>query len=141
MPATLERLGLIAAMKEAIKRVNQTDKLKIDIQTVHEPFGLPKKILLGLFRVFQELLQNTIKHAGASEIQIVVDYHNDHIKMNYTDNGKGMDVAVMKSGGIGMKNMESRIQALEGTLYINKRIKSGFKAKVEVPIVFKENEL
>lgn len=141
MPATLEKLGLVAAMKEAIERINQTDNLKIDLQTVHEPFGLPKNISLGLLRVFQELLQNTLKHSGASEIKISVDYQSDYIKMLYTDNGKGMGVAAMKSRGIGMKNMESRIQALEGTFKINKRIRNGFEAKIKVPILFKESEL
>lgn len=141
MPATLEKLGLIAAMNEAIGRVNQTDDLKIDLKTIYKPFGLPKNISLGLLRIFQELLQNTIKHAGASEIKISVEYHSDQIRMQYTDNGKGLDPSAIKSGGIGMKNMESRMQALEGTFTINKKIKSGFEAKIEAPLVFKESEL
>lgn len=141
MPATLEKLGLVAAMKEAIGRISNTDDLKIDLRTVNDPFGLPKNISLGLLRIFQELLQNTIKHSGASEIEVAVEFHSDHIRMRYNDNGKGLDVAAINSGGIGMKNMESRIQALEGTFRINKMIQSGFEAEIEVPIVFKESKL
>lgn len=141
MPATLEKLGLIAAMKEAIGRINQTDELKIDLRTVNEPFGLPKNISLGMLRIFQELLQNTIKHAGASEIKIILEYGSEEIRMQYSDNGKGVDIDKTKSGGIGMKNMESRIQAMEGTFTINKKIKSGFEAEIEVPLVLKESEL
>ena len=141
MPATLEKLGLIAAMNEAIERVNQNDSLRIDLKTIHEPFGLPKDISLGLLRIFQELLQNTIKHAEASEIKISIEFQKEYIKMQYTDNGKGIDFAKLKSGGIGMKNMESRLQALEGTFKLNKRIQSGFEVKLKVPLVLKENKL
>lgn len=141
MPATLEKLGLVAAMKEAISRINQTDDLKIDLSTVHTPFTIPKDIALGLLRIFQELLQNTIKHSGASEVRVAVEYHNDHIRMHYTDNGKGLDVAVVNSGGIGMKNMESRIQALEGTFQLNRTNQNGFEAEIEVPLESKESEL
>ena len=87
------------------------------------------------------MLQNTIKHAAASKIKITVEYHSDQIRMQYTDNGKGLDLVTMKSGGIGMKNMESRMQALEGTFTLNKKIKSGFEAEIEVPLVIKESEL
>ena len=141
MPATLEKLGLIPAMNEAIGRINKTDDLKINLQTVNDSFGLPKNISLGLLRIFQELLQNTIKHSGASEIGVTVEFHNDRIRLHYTDNGKGLNVAEIHSEGIGMKNIESRIQALEGTFQINKTNRSGFEAKIEVPLVLKESEL
>jgi len=141
MPATLEKLGLVAALKEAIGHVNQTDNLKIDLRTVNAPFSVPKDISLGLLRIFQELLQNTIKHAGASEIQVTVEYHDDHIRLHYTDNGKGLDSSGEKLDGIGIKNMESRIQAMEGTFQLNRTNPKGFEAEIEVPLVSKEEEL
>lgn len=141
MPATLEKLGLVAAMKEAIGRINKTDDLKIDLKTVHTPYGIPKDVSLGLLRIFQELLQNTIKHSGASEVQVAVEYHSDHIRLHYADNGKGLDKSAINSDGIGMKNMESRIQALEGRFHLNKTNKNGFEAEIEVPLVSEESEL
>jgi signal transduction histidine kinase len=141
MPATLEKLGLIAAMKEALGRINKTGDLKTELQTVNDPFDLPKDISLGLLRIFQELLQNTIKHAGASEVNVVIEYHSDQIRLHYTDNGKGLDPKGKKPDGIGMKNMESRVQAMEGTFHLNKKNRIGFEAKIEVPLVSKESKL
>jgi signal transduction histidine kinase len=141
MPATLEKLGLVAAMNEAIGRINKTDDLKIDLSTVNTPFELPKEVALGLLRIFQELLQNTIKHAGASEVKVAVEFPPDHIRLHYTDNGKGLEPEGKKSGGIGMKNMESRVQALDGTFQLNKTNSKGFEAAIEVPLVSKEQEL
>jgi len=141
MPATLEKLGLLSAMEEAIGRINQTADLKIDLRTVHSPFSIPKDISLGLLRIFQELLQNTIKHSGASEVAVEVVYNSDGIKLRYTDNGKGFNFDKVNSEGIGIKNMESRAQALDGTFQINKTIQSGFEAQIEVPLASKENIL
>lgn len=141
MPATLEKLGLVAAMKEAIGRVNQTDDLKIELNAVNDPFELPKDISLGLLRIFQELLQNTIKHAGASEIQVTVEFHPNQVRLHYTDNGKGFNSEGEKSDGIGMKNIESRIQALEGKFHLNRTNLKGFEAEIEVPLVSAKQEL
>jgi signal transduction histidine kinase len=142
MPATLEKLGLVTAMKETIGRINQTDEFKIKLSAPKASFSLPKSVSLGLLRIFQELLQNTIKHAGASLIKITVEYHHDdHIRLHYTDNGKGIEKTAIKSGGIGMKNMESRVQALEGTFQLNRTNPNGFEAEIEVPLESKESEI
>jgi len=141
MPATLEKLGLAAAIKEAIGRVNQTDDFKIDFNTVNDIFELPKDVSLGLLRIFQELLQNTIKHAGASEVKVTVEYHMDRIRLQYSDNGKGLNSEEKKSDGIGMKNIESRIQAMDGIIQLNKTNAKGFEAEIEVPLISTKQEL
>jgi signal transduction histidine kinase len=141
MPATLEKFGLRSAMKECIQPITQTGELGIEINTINEPYTIPKDIALGLLRIFQELLQNMIKHSGASEIAVELVYNSDGIKLHYTDNGKGFDFDKADSEGIGIKNMESRVQALEGSFHINKTNQSGFEAEIEVPLVSNENEV
>lgn len=141
MPATLEKFGLLPAMKECVQPVKQNGELKIEIRTVNAPFAIPKDIALGLLRIFQELLQNTIKHAGASEVVVEVAYNSDGISLHYTDNGKGFALNKTNYDGIGIKNMESRVQALEGAFHINKTNQSGFEAEIKVPLASNENEV
>jgi len=137
MPTTLENFGLISAMNECCEPVNNSSKIKVKINVVSEIFHLPKDISLGLLRVFQELLQNTIKHSEASQVNTVVEFNTNFIQLDYSDNGKGFDFDINNSKGLGIKSMESRIQALEGIFQINKKSKEGFKAHIKVPIMFR----
>ncbi|OUR98132.1 hypothetical protein A9Q86_13815 [Flavobacteriales bacterium 33_180_T64] len=139
MPATLENFGLISAMEESIKSFNRIQELDVDIATVHTPFKIPNTIALGLLRVFQELLQNTIKHANASMIRVTLTYVTDFIILDYRDNGNGFNEH--NSEGIGIKNMQSRIQALDGIFYMNSKSKAGFIVNIEVPLKPKEHQV
>lgn len=139
MPATLENFGLISAMKECIQSLNRTEELDIQINSINAPFKISNTVALGLLRVFQELVQNTIKHADASKIIVTITYNSDSIWLNYSDNGRGFDL--IESGGLGIKNMQSRIQALDGVLHIAQENSSGFSVYIEVPLELKENEI
>ena len=138
MPSTLERFGLITAMKECVESINKESGLSIKINTINEPLDTLKEIDLGLLRVFQELIQNTIKHANASIAQVTIEYFTDFIRLNYKDNGQGINFdkisEIGNRNGIGIKNMQSRIQALKGEFSISRRNKNGFEVQIEVPV-------
>lgn len=134
LPATLERFGLVTAMKECIAPINKTSDLNINIKVINESRQISKDIELGLLRVFQELVQNTIKHSNASEANIILEYTTDWIKFQYIDNGQGLKWDNDDMSGIGTKNMQSRIQVLNGKFNINKQLKAGFEVNIEVPI-------
>lgn len=121
LPATLDRFGLIDAIGELCERINQTDELtvKFEYQTPKE--RLPVADELTLFRIIQELFNNTLKHAQASEIQLFVHYNTQNLKVVFQDNGVGFDVATLQNSkdstqGLGLKNLESRAQMLQATL-------------------------
>lgn len=133
MPATLDNFGLMAAINECIDPVNKSAKLKVDVKTINEPYELPKDVALGLLRIFQELLQNTIKHANASEVRTAVEFDDENLILKYADNGKGIDIAAKSVDGIGMKNMQSRVQALEGTFTLGRAGQKGFSVEIVVP--------
>ncbi|MEP0266024.1 sensor histidine kinase [Dokdonia sp.] len=139
IPSTLENFGLVSAIKECIVPLIQTNNLEINIQTSEEFPPLPLEISLGILRVFQELVQNTIKHAYASKIEVLLICTPDTISLEYTDNGKGFHINDIDLYGIGIKNMQSRIQALHGTFFIDSKVKKGFRAYLEVPIILKED--
>jgi signal transduction histidine kinase len=139
MPSTLENFGLISAIKECIVPLTNTDNIEINVHAPKEAFLLPIEISLGLLRVFQELVQNTIKHANASKIDVQLRYNPDMITLEYTDNGKGFHINDIDLYGIGIKNMQSRIQTLHGTFFIDSKAKKGFRAYLEVPIILKQD--
>jgi len=141
LPATLDSFGLLTAMKECIDPINKTSEIVFQINTINEPYHLSKEIELGLLRVFQELIQNTLKHSKATKVDIELEYKPNLIQLHYTDNGQGFDINDVDVNGIGIKNMHSRIQALNGKFTINKTIKTGFEVKIEVPVEPKMNKV
>lgn len=137
MPTTLDNFGLIAAIKECIAPINKTTPLVVDIDIIHESFRMSKEIETGLLRVFQELIQNTIKHAKASKVKVIVEFNQALFRMSYNDNGIGIDPKTISRSGIGLKNMQSRIQALDGLIKVEDTNKLGFMAIIEIPLASK----
>jgi signal transduction histidine kinase len=120
MPVVLEKLGLVQAL-EALKysippAANITLKLTIDLQEVQ----LGKKQQLLLYRIVQELLNNTLKHAEASEITLALVRQESKVKLAYSDNGKGFEYKGGAEGvpstalGLGLTNLQSRVKLLKG---------------------------
>lgn len=133
LPITLENFGLLQALEEWIESLQQPD-FGISLQHKGQAVRLPAEIELGLLRICQELLQNTIRHAEASEATIELNFIDKEIHINYSDNGKGFDES-QQSLGIGIKNIQSRLQALSGTLNITTKKGQGFKALVIAPLL------
>jgi two-component system NarL family sensor kinase len=132
MPITLESFGLLQAVEEWIEPLQQADHFSIEMKTIGTPVRPQLPVELGLLRVLQELLQNTIRHAKASKAKIEIEFAADSICLKYFDNGIGMDNNKQPSG-IGIKNMQSRISALNGTIQFDDPETTGFCAQISVP--------
>jgi signal transduction histidine kinase len=120
LPPSLEKLGLYFALEELANWVNKADQLKITCWKSGEQFRFDNKKELAVFRIVQELLNNAIKHSGASEININTRFSpNNNLMISVTDNGKGFNLKEKMNAGLGLKNLESRSQIMG----------SGFKMK------------
>jgi signal transduction histidine kinase len=75
---------------------------------------------LALYRIFQELINNTLKHAAATKIQIDLETVENQINISYQDNGKGLteEAAKQLSTGIGLKSIESRANLINAKMNI-----------------------
>ena len=135
MPATLEQFGLLSAIKECIGPINKTGEININLLAENDEFRLPSELSLGLLRVLQELIQNTIKHANATKVDVIVQFNTDKIIMCYKDNGIGFSLDTIETHGIGLKNIQSRIQALNGTLLFVQSKTTGFEVKIKAPLL------
>ena len=79
----------------------------------------------ALLRVIQEFIQNSLKHAGCSAINIKADDQPGGLAIILSDNGKGFDVNGPGSGGIGLNNMKRRIQLIGGTFNLQSKAGEG----------------
>ena len=112
LPPSLEKLGLHFALEELANWVNKADQLKIECWKGGEQFRFNNKKELAIFRIVQELLNNAIKHSGASLIKINSRYAANNLMISVCDNGKGFILDEKKNSGLGLKNLESRSQII-----------------------------
>lgn len=90
-------------------------------------------IKVNLYRIFQEALQNIVKYAKATNVRLDLLIEKENLVVHIQDDGIGFHVAKTK-GGIGIKNMKSRVQQLKGTLYLHSEIKRGTDIHIKIPI-------
>jgi signal transduction histidine kinase len=94
---------------------------------------LPIKIEEELYRIAQEALNNVVKHAGATQVQIRLKYDENNLSMQMSDDGKGFEPeAVSKSGGFGLQGIQERVQQLGGTLKIESAPLRGTRLSVRI---------
>lgn len=134
MPSALIRLGLIPALREQVKKVNDVGSVEVDLEVNGITGRLAEATEISLYRIAQETLNNTIKHADAKHIHISLSRLGDRIVLSVTDDGKGMDVKNIElSTGIGWKNIYSRVELMNGEIDVNSKIGTGTELKVSVP--------
>ncbi len=134
MPNALIKSGLGIAVREFLNRISSTDKLKIELEINGLNERLESTTETILFRVLQEIVNNMIKHSEASVVNIQLIRYGDELTMMIEDNGVGFDPDNIKSDGIGLKNIRSRIEYLNGTVHFDSRPGKGTTISIEVPL-------
>ncbi|MEW7290719.1 tetratricopeptide repeat-containing sensor histidine kinase [Aquimarina sp. 2304DJ70-9] len=122
-------------LNEYMENIGNASELTINISTYQENKinGIDPLFHNELFSVFQELITNTIKHASASKVEIQINLVGNSILINFEDNGKGFDSS-NGSLGLGLTNIENRIQKLSGSMYIDSRLRRGTIFNIEIPM-------
>ncbi|MGI8951110.1 MAG: sensor histidine kinase [Chitinophagaceae bacterium] len=136
LPNTLERKGLIEAIKEFSTQLNEKRFLKIEVQVTAD-CALSKEKEVHIFRMLQEIMHNTIKHANAKHLQIALSCKDEYLLILTKDNGVGFDVEKIKSdsGGLGLKSIESRAEILNSQLTITSKPGAGTSYFLKIPII------
>ncbi|MDQ7949028.1 MAG: histidine kinase [Pedobacter sp.] len=136
-PPGLSMFGLYHAIDSFVAMINKSETIAISI--VHEPLVeerlLAEKSELALFRIITQLIANTIKHAEASQIEIAFRPMSDRLAISYKDNGKGFDPSILtERKGIGMQNIQSRLQMIQATYQMETGINRGFAMEMSLPL-------
>ncbi len=95
---------------------------------------------LALFRVIQEMINNALKHAEATEFTLTMREQNGQLELSFADNGKGFELEAIKQSkagktGLGLKNLENRVGVAGGRMEFIAAPKEGTELKVWVPLV------
>lgn len=122
------------ALEDLKDKVDQTGKLQMALEHKCTCFStLPNTTSLALYRVFAELVNNTIKHAHAQRIYLSIVEQETKLVFNYKDDGIGILQNMNKiRDGIGMRNIESRLRMIQADFEINRTQSKGFEIQIAV---------
>jgi two-component system, NarL family, sensor histidine kinase LiaS len=137
-PAALKGKSLQAGMKELMNELAQ--KVPLELNWKIEGFELDKGIEDHLFRILQESVSNTLRHANATALDVLLIKRDFSIILRIVDNGVGFDVEKEKVGSYGLQNMYERAVEIGGLLKIISLPDKGTKLEVKVPLVEREEK-
>ena len=131
MPEALVKFGLDTALKDFCNDINQTGALQLTYQSV----GLNEVVLeqttsITIYRIVQELVNNTMKHSGASTCLVQVSLQQQILTVTVEDNGQGFDASL--ANGMGWKNIRSRVELLKGKLDVKSVNNEGVSVFIEI---------
>lgn len=133
MPRTLEQLGLAAAMEDLFKRALNGTGTTYALDLLGMEQRMPAAMEVGLYRIIQELVQNTLKHADARQVDVQLLRSRDQVVLHYEDDGIGFGAATGQEG-IGLRNIRERVHALGGRLDLHAGGHRGMRATVRIPV-------
>lgn len=134
-PSGLELFGLAGALEELCDSINQSGQLSISIENNMRNYKkLDPNVSLALYRVLQELMSNTVRHAEARTALIRFAEQDNSLFIDYKDDGKGFLTPEGKATGMGMRNIESRLGMIGAKHNITSSPGEGFSAGIIVPL-------
>ncbi|GAA4052869.1 hypothetical protein GCM10022409_44770 [Hymenobacter glaciei] len=136
LPNALIKQGLARAVREFLDKLQRPGRLRIHLETLGlDAVRLAPGVEHALYRVVQEAVQNIVKHAHASEINLQLIRHATELTLLVEDNGVGFDTAALgPDAGLGLRNMATRVAYLGGELEFDSRPGRGTSITASVPL-------
>ena len=135
MPVVLVKKGLVAALQSSVNEFNRSGSMEIRFaaETIHP---LPDGIQTNLYRICQEIITNTIRHADAKHLDISIRLEKQLLIVLSEDDGKGFDSDLARLHGIGqgLRNLFNRTELLGGRMFLETSPGKGTRHRIEIPI-------
>ncbi len=135
MPEALAKFGLVAALEDLCADLESLTGLQTTFQHYGLREPLPRSMALPLYRITQELLNNVVKHAGANEVILQLIRQDDALHLTIEDNGSGFQLEkALANGGSGLKNLQSRVDFLNGNIEFDSTPGAGTTVNITIPV-------
>jgi signal transduction histidine kinase len=133
MPATLSKLGLIAALQNLFNRITSRSGLKINFNTHGFTDRLEGSTEVSVYRIILESINNVVKHAKAMQVTVQLVKYPDHINITIEDDGLGFDQEKIQDGSAGLVNIKSRVEYLKGNIDVDTKEGNGTAILIDIP--------
>ncbi len=133
LPPVLDKFGLNAGILELTEDFNKTGKVSIDYKNQADFSKIPTESHLHIFRIIQELINNSMRHGKATKIAISFTEESGQTVLKYVDNGCGFDTnEIENQKGLGMKNIESRVSLIGAVYKITSEVNNGIAVEIKI---------
>jgi two-component system, NarL family, sensor kinase len=136
----IAQIGLVEAMRFDLDSLQRTGLLKVNFDVEGDEYKLEDQRSIFLFRMFQEMINNILKHSKATHVNVAVNYSIDNkFVLKVEDNGIGFDIDKKRthatsSSGIGLKSMTNRASLIGAQIIVQSQPGKGTSIKVELPL-------
>ncbi|MCF6169858.1 MAG: tetratricopeptide repeat protein [Bacteroidales bacterium] len=135
MPGVLSKFGLQEALEDVFENVEDTGSVEVACKIELEGERLNENLEIMLYRIVQEMLNNTLKHAGAKRISFLLRKEIGELLISYTDDGKGFNKEdVLPESSLGLSGIKSRVDFLKGEMKLNSSIGKGVSYEIRIPL-------
>ena len=135
-PVELEQKSLIEGIQILLKELEDKSDLKVSFK--QNVTKLPKKIEEHIFRILQELISNTLRHAQASCLDVYLYQTDFELQLKVVDNGIGFQLGSLDDLSYGLRNIKERVEDMAGTVQLLTAPKQGLAVDIRIPLLDKE---
>ena len=135
-PVELEEKSLIEGIQILLKELEDKSDLKVSLK--QNVTKLPKKIEEHIFRIIQELISNTLRHAQASCLDVYLYQTDVELQLKVVDNGIGFQLGSLDDLSYGLRNIKERVEDMAGTVQLLTAPKQGLAVDIRIPLLEKE---
>ena len=133
--AVLDKIGLEAAIRSDCSSLRQGSAWQVDFQSIDVPKRLPEPVSLAAYRVFQEALQNALKHSQTNRLDVSLTVEGTDLALRVKDYGFGFDTeSANHAGSLGLLSMRERLRMVGGAFMIHSEIGKGTQVEAKLPI-------
>jgi two-component system, NarL family, sensor kinase len=133
----ISEAGLLKSIEYELELLRRTGSIQIITMQEGEYYALPQQKELILFRIFQEVLNNIMKHSQATEIKVILNFQPHHFSLEILDNGDGFNSDEVEQNGqhgLGIKNMQNRSKIIGANFTINSQPGKGTTVRIDLPV-------
>jgi len=132
--------GLISALEQEIESINKLNLLKAQVTISGDPIYMDAQKDLFIFRIVQESLNNILKHAKATYLSVNLIYYTDKVNIEVSDDGIGFLISgdadkKVYANSLGLRNIQKRVELLNGTLKIKSYPGEGTSIFISIPVI------
>ncbi len=134
-PHVLSNFGLSSALSAFTMKINQTKVIEVDFKSNMDKVRFENEKEVVMYRAACELINNSIRHSGASRIEIELNKHEKFITLQFNDNGRGFDTSIIgkeDGKGMGLSNIDTRVKSIDGVFILESTPGKGTSALIKI---------
>lgn len=134
-PHVLSNFGLSSALSVFTMKINQTKVIEVEFKSNMDKYRLENEKEVVIYRAACELINNSIRHSGASRIEIDLNKHEKFITLQFNDNGRGFDTSALSNEdrkGMGLSNIDTRVKSIDGVFILESTPGKGTSALIKI---------